>query len=123
FARLQPDTPGKLLAHALSYEALELASYELLRRVAERAGEDDVAAAAARIAAEERAMMQRLEGLLDESVEASLRELGRDDLQEQLRKYLADAHAIEQQAIALLERAPEIVDEPELAQAFEEHLA
>src|SRR5690349_9943361 len=39
FARLNPDTPGKLFAHALSYEALELASYELLARVAERAGE------------------------------------------------------------------------------------
>src|SRR3954465_910183 len=32
FARLQPDTPGKLAAHALSYEALELGSYELLAR-------------------------------------------------------------------------------------------
>src|SRR5690348_12494446 len=31
FARLQPDTPGKLFAHALSFEGLELASYELLR--------------------------------------------------------------------------------------------
>ena len=38
FARLQPDTPGKLHSHALSYEALELSSYELLRDVAERAG-------------------------------------------------------------------------------------
>ena len=38
FAKLQPDTPGKLLAHALSYEALEVASYALLARVAERAG-------------------------------------------------------------------------------------
>src|SRR3954464_10851526 len=45
FARSQPDTPGKLVAHALSYEALELASYELLRRVAERAGDEDVAEA------------------------------------------------------------------------------
>ena len=35
FARLQPDTPGKLHSHALSYEALELSSYELLRGVAE----------------------------------------------------------------------------------------
>src|ERR671935_2867154 len=46
FARLQPDTPGKLVAHALSYEGLELASYELLLRVAERAGEENVADAA-----------------------------------------------------------------------------
>jgi ferritin-like metal-binding protein YciE len=38
-ARLQLDTPGKLLAHSISYEALELAAYELLLRVAEHAGE------------------------------------------------------------------------------------
>jgi hypothetical protein len=36
FARAQPDTTGKLLAHAYSYEHLELASYELLAQVAER---------------------------------------------------------------------------------------
>src|SRR3954469_1518537 len=29
FARAQPDTPGKLVAHAYSYEHLELAAYEL----------------------------------------------------------------------------------------------
>src|SRR3954451_5459290 len=33
FARSQPDTPGKLAAHAYSYEHLELAGYELLARV------------------------------------------------------------------------------------------
>src|SRR4051812_42923484 len=32
FAKSQPDTPGKLTAHAYSYEHLELASYELLCR-------------------------------------------------------------------------------------------
>src|ERR687886_1072691 len=74
FARLNPDTPGKLHAHALSYEALELSSYELLAGVAERAGEDDVVNAARRIADEERAMMQRLESTFDRAVDASLRE-------------------------------------------------
>lgn len=39
FAKLQPDTPGKLHAHSLSYEALELSSYELLRGTAQRAGD------------------------------------------------------------------------------------
>src|SRR5436309_3497524 len=40
FARLQPDTPGKLVAHAYSYEALEFAAYDLLARVAELAADD-----------------------------------------------------------------------------------
>lgn len=123
FARLNPDTPGKLCAHALSYEGLELASYELLARVAERAGEQEVVDAAHRIRDEERRMIERLEGLFDRSVEASLREVGNDDLQEQLRKYLADAHAIEEQAIQLLERGPKMAGSPTLAELYEEHLA
>ena len=123
FARLQPDTPGKLLAHSVSYEGLETASYELLTRVAERAGEEDVAAAAQRIREDERRMIERLEGLAERAVDASLRELGQDDLREQTRKYLADAHALEEQAIALLERAPKIVDDQQLGSVFADHLA
>jgi len=122
FARLQPDTPGKLHAHALSYEGLELGSYELLARVAERAGETGVVETANRIADEEREMMQRLEAGFDRAVEASLREVDPDDLQEQLRKYLADAHAIEEQAIALLERGPKLAGDERLAQIYAEHL-
>jgi ferritin-like metal-binding protein YciE len=122
FARLQPDTPGKLHAHSLSYEALELSSYELLRGTAERAGEDDVALAADEIAGEEREMMKRLEATFDRAVEASLREVGQDDLQEQLRKYLADAHAIEEQAEALLERGPKLAGTGTLARIYSEHL-
>jgi ferritin-like metal-binding protein YciE len=122
FARLQPDTPGKLFAHALSFEGLELASYELLRRVAERAGAQDVVDAATRIAGEERSMMERLESHVDAALDAALREHPRDDLETLLPKYLADAHAIEEQAIQLLERAPKIVDEPELEGIFSHHL-
>src|ERR687886_2905903 len=65
FARLNPDTPGKLHAHALSYEGLETASYELLLRVAVRAGEPDVAEVADRIRAEERRMIERMGGGVD----------------------------------------------------------
>jgi ferritin-like metal-binding protein YciE len=122
FARVQPDTPGKLVAHALSYEALELASYELLGRVARRAGEPEVAAGADEIRDQERRMLDRLSGLFDRSVDASLRAVGNDDLREQLAKYLADAHAIEEQAAGLLERGKETVGDAELARLFESHL-
>jgi ferritin-like metal-binding protein YciE len=123
FARLQPDTPGKLHAHALSYEGLELASYELLGRVADHAGETAVVETASRIRDEERAMMERLEGGFERAVEASLREVQADDLPEQLRKYLADAHAIEEQAATLLERGPTLAGNEQLARIYAEHLS
>ena len=123
FARLEPDTPGKLHAHALSYEGLEVASYELLARVAERADEPAVVETAQRIRDEERAMMERLEAGFDRAVEASLRALEPDDLREQLRKYLADAHAIEEQAATLLERGPKLAGSDRLAGIYADHLA
>jgi hypothetical protein len=49
FAKSQPDTPGKLTANAYSFEHLELASYELLLRAAERAGDAETAEVARRI--------------------------------------------------------------------------
>jgi ferritin-like metal-binding protein YciE len=124
FARSQPDTPGKLASHALSYEALEWASYDLLARTAERAGEMAVAKAARAIRDEERAMMERIEGLLERTADASLKDVGEDDLMDHLRSYLADAHAIEAQSIQLLESGREMVkDHPPLDALFDEHLA
>jgi ferritin-like metal-binding protein YciE len=122
FAKMNPDTPGKLAAHAHSYEAMEEAAYEQLARVADRAGDQETVAVARRILEQETAMKQRIASHFDEAVEASLREVAPDDLDEQLVKYLADAHAIEAQAIQLLEKAPKIVHDPELAKVFEDHL-
>jgi ferritin-like metal-binding protein YciE len=119
FARLQPDTPAKLHAHATSYEALELSSYELLRGVAERLDEADVVAAAIAIADEEQAMLERLESSYELAVEASL--LGVRDLREQLRRHLADAHAIEDQALTLLERGHELAGTSTLAGIYDDH--
>jgi ferritin-like metal-binding protein YciE len=122
FARSQPDTPGKLAAHAYSYEHLELAAYELLALVADRAGDRETAEVARSIREQEAAMAERLAGSFDRSVEASLREVGPDDLGEHLDKYLADAHAIEAQAIQLLSLAPRIAGESALAEVFSRHL-
>jgi ferritin-like metal-binding protein YciE len=122
FARSQPDTPGKLAAHAISYENLETAAYELLSRVANIAGDRDTAEAARQIRAQELAMSDRLQGALQRAVDASLRDQQPDDLREQLRKYLADAHAIETQALQLLEKGKDIAGDPELARIYAEHL-
>ncbi len=121
-AVFKADTPPKLVSHALAYEHLELAEYELLRRIARLAGDDTTQVVAAAIREDERAMAERLEACFDRAVEASLRVAGRANLDEQLNKHLADAHAIEAQAIDLLERAPRLAGDPELAHVYEEHL-
>ncbi len=120
FAASQPDTPGKLVAHAFSYEHMEQAGYRVLAMLAER--DQDTVAVAERIEGQERHMGERLERLFDCAVDAALNALEPDDLKQQLGKYLADAHAIEQQAIQLLSKGPELAGDRELAEAFEEHL-
>jgi len=121
-ARANPDTPGKLTAHAFSYEHMELAAYELLALVAERAGDQETVELARSIREQEAAMAKRLADNFDRSVEASLRQVDPNDLEEQLAKYIADAHAIEAQGVQLLEQGPEIIREPGLARIFDAHL-
>jgi ferritin-like metal-binding protein YciE len=122
FAKSQPDTPGKLAAHALSYEHMELAAYELLMRVAARAGDTETVEVARTIRDQERAMAERIEAHFDETVEASLRDKSPGDMTKQVIKYLSDAHAIENQAIELLQRGQKIIGADELAKLMEDHL-
>jgi ferritin-like metal-binding protein YciE len=120
FARSQPDTPGKLTFHAYSYEALEQGSYEMLERVARRAGDEETASVAHDILGEEYAMGRRLAERFDAAVGASL---GDDDPREHLPTYLADVHALEHQAIGLLEHGAKIAGTPHLAEIYATHLA
>jgi ferritin-like metal-binding protein YciE len=122
FARLNADTPGKLLTHAYSYEALEEASYALLTLVAAQAGEAHVATAATRIEAEEIVMKERLAACFEEGATASLAALKPEDIHDQVATYLADAHALEEQSLGLLERAVES-DSGLLCDIYREHVA
>jgi ferritin-like metal-binding protein YciE len=122
FARLNPDAPGKLLMHAYSYEHMELAAYELLRRVAEHAGDDHVRDLATRIAAEERTMADRIGARWDRAVDASLRDKDTEATRAEIVKYLRDVHALEAQAIQLLQAGPGIAGFDELAGVFRDHL-
>jgi ferritin-like metal-binding protein YciE len=119
FARVQPDTPGKLAAHAYSYEHLELAAYELLARLAELAGDHETAVVAHRIRGEETAMAARVEATFERTATASL---NGDDPGARLATYLDDAHALEQQAVTLLRRALEIGGDARLEDAYYIHL-
>ncbi len=122
FAASQPDTPGKLTMHAYSYEHMELAAYELLRRLAERAGDEETALMAAEIAAEEKRMAERLEQSFDAAVEVSLAAVEADQVEAALHAYLRDVHALEGQAEELLEAGAERVEDEQLKAVFREHL-
>src|SRR5918996_4763711 len=58
FARAQPDTPGKLVAHAYSYEHMEMAAYDLLALVAQRVGDAETVDVASSIREQEAAMAE-----------------------------------------------------------------
>jgi ferritin-like metal-binding protein YciE len=122
FAASQPDTPGKLVAHAYSYEHMELAAYELLRRLAERAGDQETARMAADIAAEEGRMAERLEQCFDAAVEASLSSTKPDEFEGPLLSYLRDVHALEEQGLKLLESGAGRVEDEDLELAFRRHI-
>jgi ferritin-like metal-binding protein YciE len=122
FRGSQPGTPGKLIAHALFHEHLEIATQELLRRMAARAGDQTTMVVAGAIREDERAMAERLEASLDRAVEASLGDVDRANIDVQLDRHLADAHAIEAEAIRLLERGPRLAGDAGLGQLYEEHL-
>jgi ferritin-like metal-binding protein YciE len=121
FARMNPDTAGKLVAHAFSYEHMELAAYELLRRVAERGEEPAVAKAAGLIGRQEQLMADRLQRQWPRAVDVALREKGSVNLDVEIVKYLRDAHALESQSLQLLRTGRSVVGEPTLSEVFTRH--
>lgn len=121
FARINPDTPGKLTAHAFSYEHMEIAAYALLECAAERAGDSAVVQLAREIGSEEKTMGRRLAAAFDQAVDASLRHTATSDLGGEVVAYLQDAHAIETQALQFLKLAPRIAGAEPLAEALRAH--
>ena len=66
------DTPAKLVAIAYGFEHFEIAMYELLKRVADRAGDQDAVEMADKILVNERQATEKLAASYDLALERSL---------------------------------------------------
>lgn len=122
FARLQPETPGRLAAHAYSYEAMEWAGYEMLGRFAEAAGDSKTVEVAHAVQDQERTMMQRLERGFDAAEAASHHDTPAEKMGDDLRKHVVEAHALEKQAVVLLGKGDDIAGDPQLAETCHKNL-
>jgi ferritin-like metal-binding protein YciE len=70
------EKAGRNARDGFATEHMEIASYELLRRIAERAGDEETAQAATEIIAEEKAMADVISDNWDKFAELSLKEEG-----------------------------------------------
>ena len=70
------DKPGRNALDGFATEHLEIASYELLRRIAQKAGDEETAQAATEIIAEEKHMADLISSNWDKFAELSLKEEG-----------------------------------------------
>jgi ferritin-like metal-binding protein YciE len=70
------DKVGRNARDGFATEHMEIASYELLRRIADKAGDEETATAASEIILEERAMADKIAANWDRFAELSLQEEG-----------------------------------------------
>jgi ferritin-like metal-binding protein YciE len=72
----RPEKAGRNARDGYAAEHMEIAAYELLARIADRAGDEETAAAAREIVGEEQAMAKKIEAKWDRFAELSLQEQG-----------------------------------------------
>jgi len=67
----QKNTPAKLVAVAYGYENFEIAAYEMLRRIAQKAGDSETVEAVDRILVNERQAVEKLGASFDLALQAA----------------------------------------------------
>jgi len=121
FAITQPETPRKLILHSFSYEAMEWAGYEILRRLAQFADDDQTVNVACAIRDEEIVMMKRLEHDFDSAEEASHKNKSNTKMGFYLQRHLRETYALENRSANLLMRVKTIGKDPQFSGVCQLH--
>jgi ferritin-like metal-binding protein YciE len=79
-AQMAPDTPLTLATTAFAFEHAEIATYRLLGRLAQRAGDEETAVVARRILEEEEAAAELVQGTFERTLDLVLGEPARSPL-------------------------------------------
>jgi ferritin-like metal-binding protein YciE len=117
----QPETPRKLIVRLFSCEAMEWAGYEILRRLAQFADDDQTVSVAGVIRDEESAMMKRLEYDFDAAEEASHKNKSSAKMGIYVQRHLREMHALENRSANLLMRAKTIGKDPQFSGVCQLH--
>lgn len=123
FAKLMPESPGRFLAHSYAFEALEIAGYDVLARMADEIADVRSRDMAMEIRAQEASMMARLEKHFDAVEEESHRKADSSEFPDLVVKHLTEAHALEMEAIKLFEKGLSISDDPVVKGYMESQLS
>src|SRR5579859_2233350 len=119
-ADIAPDTPVNLAMHFFGLTHLEIATYELLAQIAERAQDEDAAGAAEHILADERDALEKVADTFDAACKEVVE---RDENGDGVLKFLQDVHALEQQALQMLGTIVEdICEDEELKKVYRDQL-
>jgi len=101
-ADIPPDTPPRVAIQLFGLEQLEIAGFELLRRIAEREDDEDAANTAREILEQKREAAQQVQHRFDRAGELLVEQHGEDDRDKPLLGQLTELHALEEQSLQLL---------------------
>lgn len=93
-----PHNASKLAAHFYAFEHLEVASYELLCRIAQDAGDEETVEMAKQIAEQERNAAEKVAGTFDAAVKALLESEDEEQPEEDAEETEEDAEETEGEA-------------------------
>jgi ferritin-like metal-binding protein YciE len=121
-ADIAPDTPARVAIQVFGLEQLEIAGFELLQQIAEREGDEGAVGTAREILEQKRHGAEQVEQRLGRAGELLVEQRPDGDRGGPLLAQLTEAHALEEQALQLLQiAANDVCQDEQFERLLREH--